>query len=112
MIPPPLATPNSGNGNSLPFLEPSAQRLRRERLRRVSVSRPISGYNAECAFPLHLSSRFCSDGSAVIAWADSEPDGLTSLRAPSQPLDHDAESSQSRCLRLSPEYKPRGRKLR
>jgi hypothetical protein len=38
----------------LPSLVPSVQRLGRERLHRVSVSGPIFGSNAECAFPLHL----------------------------------------------------------
>jgi hypothetical protein len=51
----PATNPTLAYGNSLPSLVPSAQRLRRERLRRVSVSSPILGSNAECSFPLHLS---------------------------------------------------------
>jgi hypothetical protein len=53
-IPPPTPTP-AAYGNSMPSLRPSSQRLRRERLRRVSVSRPTFWSNAECAFPLHPS---------------------------------------------------------
>ena len=52
-IPPPTPTP--AYRNSLPSLGLPAQRLRRERLRRVSVSRPTFGSSAECAFPLHPS---------------------------------------------------------
>jgi hypothetical protein len=50
----------------------------------------------------------------VTAWTEPDRDGPGLPRAQpfKLPLDSDAESSQSRCLRLFPEYKPRGRKLR